>query len=71
MSRSQDRVVVFVDGSNFYHGCSKIGLANLGRLNFAKLSLKLAGPRDWQAARYYVGRVPAARNLALASPNYS
>lgn len=65
-SRSSDRAGFFVDGSNFYHGCSMLGLTGLGRLNFAKVSLKLAGPRDWIATRYYVGQVPGAGNLRLA-----
>lgn len=63
---SADRAVLFVDGSNFYHGCSTLGLTGLGRLNYAKVSLKLAGPRAWVATRYYVGQVPGTGNLRLA-----
>lgn len=61
-----DRAVCFVDGSNFYHGCSDLGLKGLGRLDYAKISLKLAGPRQWMATRYYVGQVPGTGNLRLA-----
>ena len=60
------RAALFVDGSNFYHGCSTLGLTGLGRLNYAKVSLKLAGPRAWVATRYYVGQVPGTGNLRLA-----
>ena len=66
MSRPADRAVFFVDGSNFYHGCSTLGLKGLGHLNYARLSLKVAGPRDWIATRYYVGQVPGTGNLRLA-----
>ncbi len=66
LSRSVDRAVCFVDGSNFYHGCSRLGLTGLSRLNYAKVSLKLAGPRDWSATRYYVGQIPGTGNLRLA-----
>ena len=45
-----DRAIPFIDGSNWYHALKSIGLANPGRLNYAKLSQKLVGPRpglDW------------------------
>lgn len=67
MCQRIDRAVFFVDGSNFYHGCQQLPLSNLGRLNFAKICQKLAGPRQWKATRYYVGRVPPTGNLALAA----
>jgi len=66
MSHRVTRAVFFVDGSNFYHGCEKLRLSSLGRLNFAKVCAKLAGPRQWIATRYYVGRVPPTGNLALS-----
>ncbi len=66
MERVPDRSVFFVDGSNFYHGCLNIGLKTLGRLDYARISLKLAGPREWMATRYYVGQVPGTGNLRLA-----
>jgi uncharacterized LabA/DUF88 family protein len=67
MSDRVDRAVFFVDGSNFYHGCEKLPLSNLGRLNFAKVCSKLVGPRQWTATRYYVGQVPPTGNMALSA----
>lgn len=52
-----DRAVLFIDGNNWYHSLSEAGVADLGRLNYAKLSEKLIGPRKWTATRYYIGQV--------------
>ncbi len=62
-----ERAIVFVDGSNWYHGCVALGLKNLGRLNFAKTSRKLVRAREWTATRYYVGEVPQAGIRELAA----
>lgn len=35
------------------------------RLDYAKISRKLAGARDWCGTRYYIGRVPQAGNRRL------
>ena len=60
-----DRAILFVDGSNWYHALKSIGLANPGRLNYAKLSQKLVGPRTWLHTRYYIGQVRQVGNLQL------
>jgi uncharacterized LabA/DUF88 family protein len=57
--------VVFVDGNNWFHGLDRIGEAGQRRLNYAKLSQKLAGPRTWLETRYYVGRVKQVGNERL------
>jgi uncharacterized LabA/DUF88 family protein len=44
--RALDRAIVFVDGSNRYHGCVAFGLKSLGRLDFAKISRKLVQARQ-------------------------
>jgi uncharacterized LabA/DUF88 family protein len=62
-----DRAIVFVDGSNWYHGCASLGLKNLARLNFAKISRKLVQARQWTATRYYVGQVPQGGIRELAA----
>jgi uncharacterized LabA/DUF88 family protein len=67
VSQRVDRAVFFVDGNNFYHGCEKLPLFNLGRLNFARVCMKLVGPRQWTATRYYVGQVPRTGNLHLSA----
>ena len=47
-----DRAIVFIDGNNFYHALKAIGVADLGRLDYAKISAKIAGPaREWRATR--------------------
>ena len=62
-----ERAIVFVDGSNWYHGCAALGLRNLGRLDFASISRKLVQGRTWGATRYYVGEVPMAGSRELAA----
>ena len=34
-----DRAILFVDGNNWYHGCTKIGAPNLFELSYAGISL--------------------------------
>lgn len=53
-----DRAVLFVDGNNWYHAIRRLGVPDLGRLDYARISLKLCGPRSWLGTRYYIGRVP-------------
>ena len=60
-----DRAILFVDGSNWYHALKGIGVANPGRLDYAKLSRKLVGPRTWVATRYYIGQVRQVGNRRL------
>lgn len=60
-----DRAVLFVDGNNWYHSLRDIGLSDLGRLNYAAVSRKLIGPRDWSATRYYIGQVQQHGNTRL------
>jgi len=66
------RAVLFVDGSNWYHGLKEAGV-DLGRLDYVKMATKLVGPRQWIALRYYVGQVkqvrqPEARSRAAVIP---
>jgi uncharacterized LabA/DUF88 family protein len=60
-----DRAILFIDGNNWYHGMKGIELDDLGRLDYAKVSMKLLGPRDWVATRYYIGQVPQVGDPAL------
>ena len=60
-----DRAVCFIDGNNWYHGLKDKGVADLGRLDYAKISSKLTGHRLWVATRYYIGRVPQAGDVTL------
>src|SRR3989442_207103 len=52
----QDRAVLFVDGNNWFHGLGAIGITDRMRLDYAKISLKLVGPRLWLGTRDYIGR---------------
>lgn len=52
-----ERATVFEDGNNWYHALRRAGLTGLGWLNYAKVSRKLIGAREWTATRYYVGQV--------------
>ena len=60
-----DRAFVFVDGNNWYHGLRSLGLTDLGQINYAKVSEKLIGPRNWVGTRYYVGQVRQTDNTKL------
>ena len=58
MPGRRDRSIVFIDGSNWFHGLVEIGVLRKFALNYAKLSTKLIGPaRDWVGTRYYIGRL--------------
>ncbi len=53
-----ERTVLFIDGNNWYHGLRALGLTELRRLDYARISRKLVGPsRAWTSTRYYVGQV--------------
>lgn len=55
------RAVIFIDGNNWYHSLRGLGLRNLERLHYGKVSQKLVGPgRSWIATRYYIGQVNQA-----------
>lgn len=60
-----DRAVLFIDGNNWYHSLRGIGLSDLGRLNYATISKKLLGHREWVATRYYIGQVQQHGNPRL------
>ena len=62
-----ERAIIFVDGSNWYHGCAAIGLSRLGRLDFAQISRKLTQNRQWLSTRYYVGQMPQGATRTLAA----
>jgi len=52
-----DRAVVLIDGNNWYHYMKEAGVDNRLSLDYAKISKKLLGPREWIGTRYYIGRV--------------
>lgn len=60
-----DRAVIFIDGNNWYHSLRNAGVDDLALLNYAKISRKLLGPRDWLGTRYYIGQVQQHTNTRL------
>ena len=56
------RAVVFIDGSNWYHSLRRHAVTAPFELDYAKLSKKLLGPRDWVETRYYIGALPQRWN---------
>ena len=61
-----DRAIVFVDGNNWYHGLrDRLNLPDLLKLDYAAVSRKLVGPRDWIGTRYYIGQVQQRGNTKL------
>lgn len=57
--------MIFVDGSNLYHGLKRLNVVNRGQLSFSKIAKKLVGPREWVELRYYVGQVQQSGNTDL------
>lgn len=51
-----ERAFLFIDGSNFYHAASGIGIAT-GDLDYQALAHKLILTRELAGIRYYVGKV--------------
>lgn len=53
----QERVLVLIDGSNFFFKLKDLKLHNLLKLNFVKLGAFLAKSGQIVDSRYYIGRV--------------
>ena len=51
MNRKKERVVIFIDGSNFYHSSKRLKVTD--KINFQKLINELAGNRDIIKVFYY------------------
>ena len=54
MDKKKERVVIFIDGSNFYHGLKSNH--HKTAINFEKLANKLAGGRKLVRTYYYNAR---------------
>jgi uncharacterized LabA/DUF88 family protein len=52
------RAILFVDGNNWYHSLRRNSVPAPSELDYAKVSRKLLGPREWIETRYYIGAVP-------------
>jgi len=64
---ARERSIVFIDGNNLYHSLIAAGVTDLMQLNYAKISAKIIGTRDWIATRYYIGQVKQQGNTYLYS----
>lgn len=51
----RERAVLFIDGSNWYHGVKSLGLSS--SFHYPHLAAKLAGDAEVLAIRYYIGEV--------------
>lgn len=60
-----DRAVVFIDRNNWYHSLRDARVDDLALLNYAKISRKLLGPREWHGTRYSIGQVQQHTNTRL------
>lgn len=60
-----DRALVFIDGNNWYHYLKQVGVEDRFQLDYAKISKKLLGPREWVGTRYYIGRVDQRQGAIL------
>ncbi len=60
-----ERSIVFIDGNNWFHGLVAAGVTQRSQLNYAKISTKIIGAREWIATRYYIGQVRQEENHQL------
>ena len=51
MEKKKERVVIFIDGSNFYHSSKKLNVVD--KINFQKLINELVGDRELAKVFYY------------------
>jgi uncharacterized LabA/DUF88 family protein len=56
------RAILFIDGSNWYHSLKRHDIGAPGELDYAKISRKLAGTREWIETRYYIGALNQTAN---------
>lgn len=54
-SAVEDRAIVFIDGSNWYHGLRRHGVRS-SLLDYRKVAGKLARGRPVRSVRYYIGK---------------
>ena len=62
VASSKEKAIIFIDGSNFYHGMKEKRLSSM-ELDYAKFSRKLVLDRQWIQTRYYVGQVKQEGDL--------
>ena len=61
-----ERAILFVDGNNWYHGLTDVGVQRPAQLDYNKIAAKVVGAaRTWTATRYYIGQVSQVGNPQL------
>ena len=60
--QKNERVAVFIDGSNLYHKLKELHIPNTINFSYAGLCKKLARGREIISCRYYVGAIRAKEN---------
>ncbi|MDP2736994.1 MAG: NYN domain-containing protein [bacterium] len=60
--QKNERVAVFIDGSNLYHKLKELHIPNTINFSYAGLCKKLARGREVISCRYYVGAIRAKEN---------
>jgi uncharacterized LabA/DUF88 family protein len=55
MPARSDRAIIYIDGNNWYHALRDAHVPELMGLDYAAISTKLLGPRQWVGTRYYIG----------------
>lgn len=56
---SKERVIVYIDGSNFFYYCKELGIPSYPRFDFEKFIKFLVGDRVLISKNYYIGGVRA------------
>ncbi|KKT90790.1 MAG: hypothetical protein UW93_C0021G0004 [Parcubacteria group bacterium GW2011_GWC1_45_13] len=57
-----ERVLILVDGNNFYHRLKELKLVNLLSFDYEKFAKFLIGSRFLASQNYYIGAIREERN---------
>lgn len=68
-SAAEDRAIVFIDGSNWYHGLRRNGVRS-SLLDYRKVAGKLARGRPVRSVRYYVGKAVRGTRSAMGQDRF-
>ena len=57
-----ERVIIIIDGSNFYHRLKELDLKNLLNFDYEKFAQFLIGDRESASKKYYIGAIRVKEN---------
>jgi len=69
MPANPTRAILFIDGSNWYHGLKNIGVDS-GGLDYPRVARKLLIDRQLREIRYYIGKAPPPRKQIAAQDKF-